>query len=209
MPRYSEKQKVALEALMKNDVHRHAVAILESEGHQGLTLERLAKDIGVARGTLYNYFKDRDAIVEFVEERVFTPVVEGLEEISKSDLPPLQKLETFITQTFTKEFELGKVLIAVSRAHRKGRRRLTGEEAQEEGRSGRFVIALRSIVQEGIDSGDFLNLPAELVADIVLGAMRGLTVQMVSAGEMQKPEEILPTFLTIIFGGLTGNSYPR
>ena len=194
---------------MKDDVHRHALAILEAEGHQGLTLERLAKEIGVARGTLYNYFKDRDAIVEFVEERTFTPVVEALEEISKSDLPPLQKLETFITQTFTKEFELGKVLIAVARAHRKGQRRLTGEEIQEEGRSGRFVLALQSIVQEGIDSGDFLNLQTELVADIILGAMRGLTVQMVSAGELQKPEDILPTFLTIIFGGLTGNSYPR
>ena len=205
MPRYSEKQKIVLESLMKDDVHCHAVAILESEGHQGLTLERLATEIGVSRGTLYNYFKDRDAIVDFVEDRVFSPVLYRLEEISKSDLPPSQKLEDFITLTFTKEFEFNKVYIALTRVHQKGQRRLTGEE----GRAGRALIALRSIVQEGIDTGDFLNLPINLAADIVLGAMRGLTEQMVYAGKLQKPEEILPTFMTIVIGGLTGKSYPN
>ena len=42
MPRYSKKQKVALDALMRDDVQQHAVEILETEGLRGLTLDRLA-----------------------------------------------------------------------------------------------------------------------------------------------------------------------
>ena len=42
MPRYSEKQKAALDALMKDDVYRHAMEIIKTEGLGGLTMERIA-----------------------------------------------------------------------------------------------------------------------------------------------------------------------
>ena len=51
MARYSEKQKAALDALMKDDVYRYAMEILKTEGAGALTMERLATDVGVSRGT--------------------------------------------------------------------------------------------------------------------------------------------------------------
>jgi len=85
MPRYSQKQKAALTALMQDEAYRSAIEIIASEGLHGLTLERLAKKIGLSRASLYNYFADRDAIVTFVEERTFEPVISALEAIAGGD----------------------------------------------------------------------------------------------------------------------------
>ena len=73
LPHYSAAKKETLNTLMKDQVFEHAIRILENHGAEFLTLERLSKGIGVSRGTLYNYFVDRKAIIEFVEERSSHP----------------------------------------------------------------------------------------------------------------------------------------
>jgi len=197
MPRYTEKQKAALDALMRDDVHRHAVEIIESEGLPALTLDQLAKAVGVSRATLYNYFADRDAIVDFVEDRTFSPVLDVLEEIGGRDLPPPAKMEAFVSKIFEALYENRVLVVALSPTHHKG--------PQQGGQAARFNRALavcRNIVQQGIDAGDFRALPTDLAGEIILSSMSGLVDTMAQSGELRKPQEIVPTFMTIVLGGL-------
>lgn len=205
MPRYSAIQKDALNELMRDQVHQHAVKLLESQGADGLTLERLAERIGISRGTLYNYFTDRDAIVEFVEDRVFSPIVSEIVAIGEADGNPVVKMERLLRKTLGELIKNRELYFAISQARPKVRARQVDQAA----RANRVLTTISKIVREGISSGDFIDLPAELAATIISGSMEGVLDEMGRTGEVKAPERIIPAFLAITLGGLTCGTYTQ
>ena len=203
MPRYSAIQKDALNVLMRDHVHQHAVEILESQGAEGLTLERLAERIGISRGTLYNYFADRDAIVEFVEDRVFSPILTEIEAIGEADNSPVVKMECLLRKIFGELIKNQALYFAISQARPKVRARQDNQAT----RANSVHTTIRKIVREGINSGDFIDLPADLSATIISGSMEGVLDEMGRAGDVKAPEEIIPAFLAVVLGGLTCGKY--
>ncbi len=203
MPRYSAIQKDALNSLMKDQVHQHAVEILETQGAEGLTLERLADRIGISRGTLYNYFADRNAILEFVEARVFTPILAEIEEIGDTDKSPPEKMECLIRKTLGELLRIQALYYAIAQARPKAGPR----QHKQATRANRVLETMKKVVQEGIDSGDFVNIPADLAAEIITGSMEGVLDEMGREGEIKGPDEVIPAFLAIIMGGLTVGAY--
>jgi AcrR family transcriptional regulator len=197
MPRYSEKQKAALDALMRDDVYRHAVEIIEGEGLHALTLDRLAKAIGVARGTLYNYFADRDAIVDFVEQRTFDPLIETLEEIAGGEATPAEKLEAIASEIFAGVRENLALVVALSPEKYTNRDKRRYIQRRERG-----LNLFHRIVQEGIDKGDFRDLSAGQASEVLLGTITGLVDSMARGAKFRKPAEIVPTLMGIILRGL-------
>jgi AcrR family transcriptional regulator len=197
MPRYSMKQRAALDALMRDDVYRRAREIIEAEGLHGLTLDRLAKRIGVSRGTLYNYFSDRDAIVSFVEERTFEPVFAVLREIAAGAGGAAQKLEAIAHEVFDSVRENLTLVVALSPEKFSGRDKRIHLERRERG----FAL-FRDLVREGIDSGEFRDVSPELVSEVLFGAITGLIDNMAYGGAFRKPEEIVPALMETVLRGL-------
>jgi AcrR family transcriptional regulator len=197
MPRYSAKQKVALDTLMRDEAYRHAVAIIESHGLHGLTLERLAKRIGVSRGSLYNYFADRDAVVDLVEERTFEPMIAGLETIADGGESAAAKLEAITGTILAAVRENRTVVAALSPEKYSGRDKQSHIRRRERG-----LNLLRRVVQEGIDDGEFRKLPANLVAEVLYATITGLIDDMAQRGAFQKPKAIVPTLMRVFLQGL-------
>ena len=55
-----------------------AIQILQSDGEERLTTNRIAERAGVSIGSLYQYFADKEAIVEAVAERERDRVVSSI-----------------------------------------------------------------------------------------------------------------------------------
>ena len=62
--------------------------------------------------------------------------------------------------------------------------------------------AIKVVVNEGIAAGVFKNLSPLLVSELFLGSITGMIESMVFSGEFQPAEEIVPTMMEIILGGL-------
>ncbi len=188
--------------MMKEEVYKCALNLLTESETGALSLEVLAAEIGVSRATLYNYFKDRDAILEFVEERTFSPVLEKLRVIADANDTPTGKLRAFIEETIKSEAELGKILIAVSREHQVGRRRLTGEENEKGGRSSEYTKILAKLIKESIESGELADQPIAIVTDLIVGMLRAVTMRMVTSNQVIDPNEVVPVVVNTVFKGL-------
>jgi AcrR family transcriptional regulator len=197
VPRYSEKQKAALDALMRDDVYRHALKIIETDGIPGLTVDGIAKAIGVSRGTLYNYFADRDDIVDFVEDRTFTPLLDSIDEIADGDLEPSAKMEAIATAVFAGVHENFALVMALSPEKS---RRYSRDCKQEGHRRGQ--AAIQRVIEQGMKEGVFRDLPLELAAEIYLSSIAGMIDHMARRGELREPEQIVPTFMDILLKGL-------
>ena len=75
-----KRREATIERIVDTALH-----LLESEGFEALTIQRLAKELGYAVGALYRYFRSKDALLVALLHRVMDAVGEdmttGLEQI--------------------------------------------------------------------------------------------------------------------------------
>jgi len=182
---------------MKDDVYSHAMAIIKAEGVGGLTMERIACNVGVSRGTLYNYFDDKDAVVDFVEARTFDPVLEAIAEVSASDLDPDLKLTRIAEWIFTSVYEDSALIIALSSTRQVAHK--CGGKLERKRRAAR---AIEEIIRHGIDEGRFKKLPPSAVTEIFVGTLTGMIGSMAVNGEFSRADAVVPTLMELFLGGL-------
>ncbi len=66
MSRISVKDKEALTAEVRAFGGQCAVSLLRRDGWNRFTMENLASEMGVAKGTIYNYFKDKGDVLSCI-----------------------------------------------------------------------------------------------------------------------------------------------
>ena len=66
---------------MKEALHQAVVKILAEDGPQGLTMDRVTQEAGISKGTLYNYFKDKQELLQYVVQSSFEPMEQENEKI--------------------------------------------------------------------------------------------------------------------------------
>ncbi len=86
------------EALNRKAVHDAVVRILARDGSEALTMDHVASEAGMAKGTLYSYFKSKDELLEWVKDVSLEPLRHELAGILESDLPPDEKLRRFVSR---------------------------------------------------------------------------------------------------------------
>jgi AcrR family transcriptional regulator len=199
MPRYSDKRRAALEATMCAEVYRVATEIIGREGLPALTLERIAREVGVSRGTLYNYFADADAVLNFVEARTFDPIAERITAISIGDATPETKLTEVATAVFDALYEDRALAMALF-----AKRELSGPRADQKiEHRNHFIKHVDQIIEEGIERGSFRRVATGITAELFLGAMSGLIESMMYAGEFKPAHELVPDLMDLVLSGLS------
>ena len=205
MPRYPEKRRAALEATMQAEVHRVATEILREEGLEALTMDRIARDIGVSRGTLYNYFADADAVVSFVEARTFEPLGEQFDEILASSLPPEEKLAAIMTQIFDSIYDDRALAMALF-----AKQKIQGPRAEQKiAHRNHLLRVARTIIDDGATSGRFRPVDADLAAELFLGLLIGPIDSMMYSGEFKPAHEFVPEMVDLLLGGLALRPEPN
>jgi AcrR family transcriptional regulator len=74
--------------------------LIEERGSAALTVTEVAGRAGMAPSNLYRYFENREAMIEAVAERWFSPKVAIMEEVVASDLPSRRKMYEFYARRF-------------------------------------------------------------------------------------------------------------
>jgi AcrR family transcriptional regulator len=92
------RHRVEWESFTRKNIQEAVIRILSRQGSAALTMERVAAEAGLAKGTLYAYFKDKKQLLESVKETSLQPMREELFSLLESDLSPERKLEGLITR---------------------------------------------------------------------------------------------------------------
>jgi|GEM_PF-2471902 TetR/AcrR family fatty acid metabolism transcriptional regulator len=64
--RLSAENKELITTAVRNRGYESAVALIRRDGWRRFTMGKLAAEMGVAKGTVYNYFSSKDAVVGFI-----------------------------------------------------------------------------------------------------------------------------------------------
>lgn len=76
-----QRRKALTDELMRTAICDAGAAVLAEVGFAALTMDRVAEAADVSKGTLYNYFRDKDALVVEVAERTYAPLRQETERI--------------------------------------------------------------------------------------------------------------------------------
>lgn len=84
-----QRRKAMADEMMRDAICDAAATVLARVGFAALTMERVAEAVDVSKGTLYNYFHDKDTLVLEVIERTFAPMRAEVERVfaEQSDIP--------------------------------------------------------------------------------------------------------------------------
>jgi AcrR family transcriptional regulator len=95
-------RKVAPEA-RRQAILKAALAVFAARGFEAARLDDVAARAGVAKGTLYLYFRDKEALFEALVRNAVSPLLEQMRAVAAApQISPLQALETFFA-VFQKE----------------------------------------------------------------------------------------------------------
>lgn len=162
-----QERKKILETFTRQDILKAVVHILTNHGIQGFTMDRVAREAGVAKGTLYVHFKNKEHILKSAVEASLAPLQEELSNLLDSDLSPDEKLKGF-TVTYLEYFDAHRDFFRVllydrQQAHAQSRRYRTGKYWT-------FVEKIAGVVDDGIRSGLFRPVDTTKISVIFIEA---------------------------------------
>src|SRR5215813_10423397 len=90
-----QSARLAKAAARREDILEAALDEFSARGFAGARLEDVAKRAGVAKGTIYLHFKDKEALFQELVRTMLGPLVASLDQLRTTDLPIRTVLERF------------------------------------------------------------------------------------------------------------------
>jgi AcrR family transcriptional regulator len=170
MPRLTAIRKQALDEIVKKALFEATIAVLRENGVDGMTMDRVATAAGMAKGSLYNYFRSKRELLEFVHAKMVDPIFHDLEEILATGQPAIEKLAGHLRnllQHIARHAQVFKLLFHDDTAHGliQSSDRCTREAA---------CRRLAEIFRQGIAEGIFRPTDPLTLANMFFGLCRGV-----------------------------------
>ena len=170
--------------------------LLLENGINHITVAQIAKTAGVGKGTVYEYFENKEDIVFEIITTFIVEYEARFEEISLGNFSTREKLFHFFNLLFENETALRHLVIykeflAVSLLHESKEMLLFSEEIQR-----KFVKFLKKVLLEGVEKGE-LKEGIERYADTMMVFATGLVVD--SRLSIYEIEKEIRDFLELLF----------
>ncbi|MBI2153963.1 MAG: TetR/AcrR family transcriptional regulator [Candidatus Rokubacteria bacterium] len=146
-----------------------AVRIFARNGYYNSRVSDIAKEAGIASGTIYLYFKTKDDILVTLFREKMAEFVATVRKAIAAEPDAVAKLRRLIALHFEILEEHPEMAEVVQVELRQGQKFFRGASANEV--SGYFNL-ISSVLEEGIAAGVFRNdLPIKTVRKVLFGAM--------------------------------------
>jgi len=171
-----QERKKALEALTRQGILDAAIGLLMSDGIQGLTMERVAAEAGVAKGTLYVYFKNKDEILDAAVEASIEPLVGALSDLMDGNDSPDRKLASF-SLSHLRFFDEHRDVIRVLFYDRERTHSEKNHYTDERYRNS--VRQVAAVLDEGVRQKLFVALDSKKIAAMFIEANMGMVMERI------------------------------
>lgn len=198
MSNLAERCRELAASAMKDGIANAALEVLRQYGYEGLTIERVADRAGISKGSVYNYFQNKQELIRFVFDRIVEPAVQATERIMAQPLGALEKLEAMLRmmlEHFSQQRSLFDFLFhdpAVREVCMSSRRTKHDLAAR------RFETILRQGMEEGI----FRPHEVKTAAEMLFGAVIFLIERQLELGERRPTEEMVRHLLDVFLRGI-------
>ncbi|MDW0118162.1 TetR/AcrR family transcriptional regulator [Sporosarcina thermotolerans] len=183
----------------KQIVDAAVIAIAENGYHQA-QVSKIAKEAGVADGTIYLYFKNKEDILVSVFREKMSVFVENVKEIIATEITAREKLFKMIENHFRLLYSDRHLAIVTQlelRQSNKDLRYRINEVLKE------YLVLLDSILKEGIEKGEFDGqIDIRLTRQMVFGTIDETITSWVMNDQKYDLLKLAPEVHRLILNGM-------
>ena len=178
--------------------------LLARYGYRKMTIDDLAEEVGIGKGTIYLRFKSKDEIVLATVDRIVDAIIEEMEALAASRLSPAEKLRRMLVLRIMHRFDrVQHYTKSLSEVLRDLRAELL---QRRESYFAREAVPLAAVLKQGQAAGAFRREPPLMTARTLLAATNSLLPFSLSARELGTRKEVKATaekISSLITAGLT------
>ncbi len=176
------------------EILRAAQKVFDRHGYAATTVEQVATAAGVAKGSLYNYFKSKHDL--FVQ--VFTEVIareeQATDRLITEPIPATEKLHRLLDDYFLQlgyYKKIGRLVlefwVQAAREQQDGQLKQWFDQMYTRWRS-----RIAEIIHQGIEAGEFrVASDAQVAAALIMAVLDGITVQSILDMSIQVNEQFI------------------
>jgi len=203
---------------MSADIHPRAVAttttspkaaildaaqrLIMRNGYAGLSMRELSLSSGLAKGTIYYYFRDKRAIYLSVLERDMLAMAACIAEAAQVEGDCVQRLRSVVETYFDLVRANGSLIIARLRE-------ISGMEESVRQLVNKHRPALLqpviAILQEGMATGLFRPLDAEMAVASLFSMMNGFATHRLLLEQSEITDDVIEHTLTLFVRGIAAD----
>ena len=177
-----------------------AVRIFARNGYYNSRVSDIAKEAGIASGTIYLYFKTKDEILVTLFREKMAEFVATVRKAIAAEPDAVAKLRRLIALHFKLLEDHSEMAEVVQVELRQGQKFFRGASANEV--SGYFDL-ISSVLEEGMAAGMFRSdLPVKTVRKVLFGAMDQMATSWVLGKRGYKLSETAEAVADIFLKGL-------
>jgi len=181
------------------DILAKAGTLFDELGYGRTSLQDIADAVGIARPSLYHYFRSKEEILAVLVERTTLSREVIADEVARMEAPPLERLSALLRR-------IGHAIAANPiglRLTLNNAGSLPNDIQQRSIRSRRTVFELLSeILRDGMDAGILRPMPPRDSAAIIIAALTGLQYREIG-GERIDPDSAADTLERMLIEGLS------
>jgi TetR/AcrR family transcriptional regulator, cholesterol catabolism regulator len=174
-----------------DDLLRAATRVFWRRGYSAATIQEVAEEMGVLKGSLYYYIDSKEDLLFWVFDACHADASKIFRAVEDMDVPAIERLEIFI-RSFVEFYLLNMERVGL---YFRQWRYLTGERREtvvcQRREYDRFISGL---LREARDAGEAcLDLDEKYMAFFILGAVNGI-MDWYSKEGLDKPPEIAAAY---------------
>lgn len=182
-----------------------AMRVIARKGMAAATMAEIAKEAGVAKGTIYLYFRDRDELVEKTFETAITQLYERIDVALRTAAPFAEKIRAIVTakleffSTHREFFRLYLSLRMPEGSPQQQRRQKRTCQPQYHAR----IQQMADVLRQAMDDGEIRRVDPYRLALFVVEGSTAVVVQRVSEDAPPPESEDVDLIVDTILEGIS------
>jgi len=149
------------QSFKRQGIQQAVIQLMCREGLASVTMDRVAQEAGIAKGTIYLHYRDKQELLDDVKNSSLDPMVAKMDEIFRSDVPADRKLQTYSLRYLT-YFDERRDLFRILMYEREVTR--VWSSRYQSDRYRHLVDGTTRMIRDGIKRGVFRDVEARSVA---------------------------------------------
>jgi len=167
MIKAKNQKKEMLDSIMKESILNAAIETLQKFGAKGMTMDKVALDAKIAKGTVYLYFKDKDELLKELVNKIKEPIIKEMILIKESKLPVAEKIEKiffYMLNDIEQKLSFVKVLMRAIDAREQLKAFLRKDDEAS-------IEIFAEILKDGIKNGEIIMDNPDYAAKIIFACL--------------------------------------
>ncbi|MGD9127586.1 MAG: TetR/AcrR family transcriptional regulator [Planctomycetia bacterium] len=199
MTQLARTPQSAINTMVRDNIYKAVINVLSEQGVKAFTMERVAEEAGIAKGSIYNHFKNKEDLLRFVYRQTVDPVKQQAELAMQQAPSCAGKLWALIETWFCGIID-NRVMFEFLIHDRSINRML--DRVPDRARDI-CIDQAHQVFHEGIDKGEFRSdFSALLLAEILFGATSDVVTYKVARGEKVDLQGVIKAINEVFLNGV-------